>query len=155
MKHPTSRLVWSGQHTTGIAVCDGEHQVMFMLYNDFSRAMESRVSAAYAARVFDTLASHVRTHFTREDRLLAHHGMVLPPHRLIARRDFRRIAETIDLCLRSGGNRQAALVQLRDWIDEHVAADAALFAGFPAPSAVRPTARTASSATLAVSPAGT
>ncbi|WP_029011401.1 hypothetical protein [Azospirillum halopraeferens] len=125
------RLHWTDRHATGVRPVDDDHQVMVILYNDFSRAMESRASPVCAAGAFDILAAHIRSHVVREDGLLLHRGLILPPQRRIARHDFRAIADIVHASLNADRDRPAAAASLRDWICEHLSADHALLVPRP------------------------
>lgn len=116
-------LVWTEKYATGVETIDGDHQTLFMMVNALNDAMAHDDAPAQMPGLFSHLIDYTRTHFAREEALMAEHGYpMLDEHR----EKHRQLTETLARML---DDFEAApetfpvdglMDFLKDWLTSHV-----------------------------------
>jgi hemerythrin len=64
-------LTWDESMSTGIALIDSQHKMIFQKFNEFSEAISGGASQEAAAEILDFLQFYANWHFGREEKCMA------------------------------------------------------------------------------------
>ena len=106
-------------HIRGI---DDDHFILLSLVSELQVAVIEHRGKAVIGQVLSNLISYVKLHFSREERLLQHHGYPdLEQHRAMHDRFARKVLEYQDDFLQGHGEVTSEILAfLRNWIVSHI-----------------------------------
>jgi hemerythrin-like metal-binding protein len=115
-------MTWTQEMSVGVKVLDEDHKILIGMLNELNEGIESGRARVVLESVIDGLFRYTRTHFAREEKLLAQTGFPgtaahKAEHELLARR-------TVGLQARFEGGQSLelsleAMVFLKKWLTDH------------------------------------
>lgn len=122
MREKSQYVTWKDVYSVGIEAIDADHQKLLHLVNQFQTAVYYRTGEEFEKEALDELVSYTKTHFSREEKLLAEHGYPeLEAHIAEHQQMFKQVD---DLMKAYGENRHKTMQKgtdfLRNWLINHI-----------------------------------
>jgi len=115
-------LRWDDSYSVGIAVLDEDHKRLLNLINQLQTAAHYHTSDEYEQEAFDALIDYTKTHFRREEELMAQYGY--PQLEAHKHQHQEMIAEVSRMLLAYQENRDATIEgtirYLQTWLLNHI-----------------------------------
>lgn len=64
-------IIWDESMSTGVALIDAQHKMLFQKFNEFSETLSGHASREAAAEILDFLQFYAGWHFGREEKCMA------------------------------------------------------------------------------------
>lgn len=117
-------ITWDESMSTGVALLDAQHKMLFQKFNEFSEAIKGNVAQEAAAEMLDFLQFYATWHFGREEKCMDEYKCP------VAAQNKQAHAEFLATCNRfyeqwQKGTMDSELVkrtyqELENWLVNHV-----------------------------------
>lgn len=117
-----SQLTWKPEYSVGVAAMDEDHKKLIGLILEMFKALRKMPAKKEAERVLGELANYTKTHFDREEALMAKHGYpALEEHKKEHESMKAKVAEFRSAIEEDEIQTSKELLNyLQDWLINHI-----------------------------------
>jgi len=124
---------WKDEYSVGIEAIDNDHRRLLNLINQFQTAVFYQTGSQFEDEAFDALIDYTRTHFAREEQLMAEYAYPdLEAHKA-EHEKMIALVETRMAEHRTPGHHETLVEMvnfLRDWLINHINGTDQAYSGF-------------------------
>jgi hemerythrin len=118
-------IIWDESMSTGVALIDAQHKMLFQKFNEFSETISKNTSREAAAEMLDFLQFYATWHFGREEKCMAEYSCPVAAQNKQAHAEFLStfsgFYEQWQTGTMSPGLVSKTYQELESWLVNHVA----------------------------------